>query len=60
MTQTELLAARKRGISDFLRGVTRSACPYSHPEKALAWERGWNETLLKKHQQKRRNMEKFQ
>jgi ribosome modulation factor len=60
MTQKQLLAARQRGVSDFNRGVTRSACPYSDREKALAWERGWNEALLKKHQNKRRNIERFQ
>lgn len=57
---TELLSARKRGISDFTRGVTRSACPYSDREKQRAWEAGWESALLKKHNEKRRKVERFQ
>lgn len=59
MTQTELLAARRRGISDFTRGVTRTACPYSDREKAASWERGWQDALLKKHNEKRWKVERF-
>lgn len=59
-TPSAVLEARRRGISDFARGVTRSDCPYSDQEKARAWEFGWESALVKKHNEKRQKLERFQ
>lgn len=37
--------AFKAGYAAGLRGVTRSAVPYSDREKAEAWESGWDDWL---------------
>lgn len=57
--QQEILSARKRGINDFERGVSRNGCPYSAREKAEAWERGFDEALAKARKNAREVQERF-
>lgn len=45
---TELQMAELRGRTDCKRGKSRNDVPYATPDRAEAWERGWDKQWQKR------------